>query len=585
MSARSLNDLPNELIIHIISCVDLHRNQRIQGYIYDDPPPSSPDEYLLKDFSECNKGLCSLALTSRRFRDIAQEYLLNAPLIRGCVFCSPSAQGVEQNLSTPQMVHFLRTLFERPDLRRHVKQIRLCFPEEHSSFWLDETSRVGSEYFGKHQTFRQSGKPSDTANIIRLSYHLICSLGICKELKLAWYNQLFGFGSTFYGVMGVLLALLPKLESLSFSEQSNTSIGGDRPFPFLLGIWPEYFSRDRMRRYNLRSLQTLPAANSLRSLKVSSNFALCFRGLDLFPNLDTLDFATKLAGGDTNCVEEFERLFEEPAVAGTTINFDHIQYLRIDCQVKTAGIWDFAARVSMGHVLRAFRNLISLNFYAEPSDEKNPFRSVRAFPSSQVNIQTYPDDPMPAELEEWSPVWDERVYDARTEWTDYQNLVDSLVHIRPRLRDLKLPGGFWTLPGAMRKPLPSFTSFLELRILVLPQAAILSIKLDSMHHVETEHKDFELRPAAVLPPELQLLKVFDADADLLQSDWLKDLFGDGTRWPALHTFEILFGPTIDTEELDNLRARKTWDGFWMLADKASFQVLVGRDNEVPSIRV
>jgi hypothetical protein len=583
MSAKSLNDLPNELIIHIVSCVDLHRNQRIQGHIPDDPPPSSPDEYLIKDFVDYNKALCSLALTSRRFCGIAQEYLINAPVIGGCIFCLPSLQSVKQAETTPRIVLLMRTLFERPDLRRHVKQIRLCFPEEHSFLgWNDEGYQVGPEWFGKHDSHNQSGNSSDTADIICLSHKLVTSLDLPEEVEVAWNTQL--FDSISYGVIGIILALLPKLEYLSFSEQTRFPMGDEEPDLYILGIWPEYFREDEMHSFDLWGIQSLPAASSLRILKVSSNFALCFGGLDLFPNLDTLDFAMKLAGGDTARVEEFERYFEEPAVAGDTTNFDRIQYLRIDCQVKTAGIWDFAARVSMGHVLRAFANLISLDFYAEPSDEKNPFRSVRAFPSSQINIQTYPDDPTPAELDEWSSVWDERVYDARTEWTDYQYLVDCLVHTRPRLRSLKLPGGFWTLPGATRKPLPSFTSFPELRVLVLPQAAILSIKLDSMHHAETEHNDFELRPVAVMPPEVQHLKIFDADADLLQSEWLKDLLGDGTCWPALHTVEILFGSTFDAEELYDLRARKTWYGFWTLADKASFQVLVGRDDdEVPSI--
>ena len=586
MSTTSLNDLATELIIQIISSVDLHRSQRTSGHVPDDPPPSSPDGYLIKDFLKCSKALCSLALTCRRFRDTAQEYLLHSPVIAGCIFCPPHVQYTKGNQVTPRIVFLLRTLFERPDLRRHVKQVRLCFREYHSFLEPDGIWKVGVEGFGKHEIHRQRlRKSSDTTGIIRCSHKLIASFGLSADLHLAWSVQ--SVEATMYGVIGVILALLPELEYLSVSEQDNFLFESHpgRSSPLLIGIPLYDFHNGITHELSLQDIQCLPAASSLRSLKVSSTFALCFGGLDLFPCLDTLDFATKLAGGGSRHVEEFESIFKGPHVGGSGTNLDRIRHLRIDCQVKTAGIWDFAARVSLGHLLRAFDHLTSLEFYAEPSDEKNPFRSVRAFPSSQINIQTYPDEPTPAELDRWSPVWDERVYNARTEWMDYQYLVDSLVHIRPGLQSLKLPGGFWTLPGAMRKPLPSFTSFSELRKLALPQAAILSIKLDSMNHPETEHNDFELLPAEVLPPRLQHLKIFDADADLLHSQWLEDLFYDVAEWPALHTVEILFGPAFDAEKLARLLARKSWESFWTMADSATFRVVVGRDDEVPSISV
>jgi hypothetical protein len=209
---------------------------------------------------------------------------------------------------------------------------------------------------------------------------------------------------------------------------------------------------------------------------------------------------------------------------------------------------------------------------------------VRAFPHYQANIQTYPDRVTDAAREEM--YWDERLYDARTHYTDYQYLVDSLVPVRSGLETLRLPGGFWTLPGAMRKPLPRFKLFPQLRTLAIPQAAILSIKLDNMRFPEVVKGDFELLPTLVLPPNLQHLRIFDANAELLRSAWLKELFDRQTacnQWPNLKVVTLLFGPTVDDLDLENLLGRKSWNDFRYLADQANFQVIVGQDNEVPAI--
>jgi hypothetical protein len=95
----------------------------------------------------------------------------------------------------------------------------------------------------------------------------------------------------------------------------------------------------------------------------------------------------------------------------------------------------------------------------------------------------------------------ENIKDARTKHTDYQNLVDSLLDMRPQLKSLRLPGDSWTLPGAMRKPLPRFDLFMELQRLVVPQAAILCITLDNMESPEVKG-NFNLSPIGVLPPQL-----------------------------------------------------------------------------------
>ena len=242
-------------------------------------------------------------------------------------------------------------------------------------------------------------------------------------------------------------------------------------------------------------------------------------------------------------------------------------------------------RECMINIVQAFRNLKTLEYYAESSESKNPYRSVRAFPVYQANIQNYPDVSLPlaAEVAE-EPYWDRTIYDARTEITDYQNLVDGLVHVRPTLERLQLPGGFWTLPGAVRKQIPRFDQFTQLRTLVVPQAVIISIKLDKMRFDVVSGGDFDLSPSLALPRPLQHLKIFDVDAAFLESFWLRELFREQNEhclWPALRCFEILLGPTYSDIEVEELLARRSGENFWKMVGDAHFEVVVGRDTEGP----
>jgi hypothetical protein len=562
----SLNDLPSELLLHVFSHVDPHAGERILGHISDDPPPSHPDPYLVKDFMECNSSLYNLALTTKRFRDIAQEHLLFAPVIGGFAFRTFGDR------SRSRIAYLLRTLFARPDLRRHVRQIRLCFsPYDNLSDRQDckEEANRGAE-------------PVEFADIVRQSREIITSSDFPEELEKAMSAQIImDFRHT---MLGVLMVLLPQLEVLSFSDHASDSSGSppwweqdDHYFrPNLAGI-----RLNNGTGVDTVALQRLSAAATLKYVKISSVSMIRLDGLNACLQLTTLDISMKLAGLDSFFVDELKTLFSERSANS---NFQYIRNLRIDCRVKTVGIWDFAARTCLSHLLLPFKSLKSLDYYAEPTSEKNPFRSVRAFPHYQANIQTYPDRVTDDAREEM--YWDERLYDARTHYTDYQYLVDSLVPVRSGLETLRLPGGFWTLPGAMRKPLPRFKLFPQLRTLAVPQAAILSIKLDNMRFPEVVKGDFELLPTLVLPPNLQHLRIFDANVELLRSAWLQELFDRQTecnQWPNLKVVKLLFGPTIDDLDLENLLGRKSWNDFWYLADQAHFQVFVGRDNEVPAI--
>jgi hypothetical protein len=532
----------------------------VLGHIPDDPPPTSPDPYLIRDFLTGSHALCSLSLTSRRFRDLAQKHLFFAPVVGGYAFRLP------EDSSHSRVAYLLRTLLARPDLRKHVKSLRLCFPE---------TGDPTTKREAKEEANMSAKALSLDGEIVNPCCSLVRELDLPEDMKKSWQTNIF-MGYT-HATTQIFLALLPQLERLSFSENSMITIS------YVLSIIGMRLQSPL--DAGLGSIECLPATHSLRFLKICHSIPNRMNGLDRFPNLDTLDLSIKLAGLENRYIHGLSQMYNGPEAL---VNFQLIRHLRLDCQIKSVGIWDFAARSGMTHILQAFPKLSSLDFYAEPSSEKNPFRSVRAFPHYQANIQTYPDASTPADYDASTEgtFWDERVYAARTEWTDYQYLVDSLHHIRPNLESLRLPGGFWTLPGATRKPLPRFDQFLRLQSLVVPQAAIISIKLYNMRFPETVHSDFELLATDVLPPKLQCLEIFDADEELLQSTWLQVLFGEQAgcrRWPELRKVEILFGPTFDDEKLGALRARRGWSQFWAEADEAGFEVLVGRDDEVPIV--
>lgn len=472
--------------------------------------------------------------------------------------------------SHARIAYLLRTLLARADLRRHVKQLRLCFPRS------GEPTDQRNE---NEESNLEAAALNFVLQIVRPVRNLIETLDLPAELKKSWKATM--IMDYRYTMLGVLLVLLPQLERLSFSENSSDSwLYTARHVLNMIGLQGRAAN-------DLASLPCLPSANSLRSLKVSSLSPIRLDSLHIFPNLNKLDISIKLAGLESHDVQNMSRLYSGSEALA---NFRTFRHLRLDCQTKSVGIWDFSARSGLTHILQAFPELVSLDFYAEASSEKNPFKSVRAFPHYQANIQAYPDAPSTSDYDASTgdTYWDERLYAARTEWTDYQYLVDSLFHIRSHLKTLRLPGGFWALPGATRKPLPRFELFPQLQSLAVPQAAVLSIKLYNMRFPETVHGDFELSPTDVLPPQLQCLEIFDADTCLLDSHWLQVLFDEHAtrmRWPELRRLEILFGPTFTDTELEDMRAKKRWAQFWSLVDNAAFDVHVGRDDRVPMVDV
>lgn len=538
-SSASLHDLPNEILLQIFSYVDAHRSDRILGHIPDDPPPNPPDDYLLKDFLEASSALSNIALACKRFYPLATEQLFFAPVL-----------GLAKK--TLDVLRLVRIFAAHPDRARHVNQLRLSLPLH----GCDVRPNIVSDF--------ELAESLSNRPVILEARDIIDTLAVPEHVKTNWHATLpRAFADTLFNI---LYLLLPHLELLCISVETPENEAG-------LDDWTCACSSPANKLPNLRGLTYL---------KIES---LLFRGDDFtrHPRLHVLDLSLRL-------VQQSQRAIVAASERFSTSKVPHyhrsIRHLRFDFQTKTVGIWHPAARTYIASVLRAFEHLQSLDFYAEPSDSKNPYSSVRAFPHYQANIQNYPNvlESMRPEVEDQN-IWDQRIYDARTEITDYQYLVDTLIHMRPSLEKLRLPGGFWTLPGGMRKPLPRFNRFVRLRKLVVPQAAIIPIKLDNMRFDDVSG-DFELFPAMVLPPSIQDLTIFDVDEQFFGSHWLASLFHEQRNyrlWPELKRVQIGVGSMVLDDELENLLARKVKLGFWESANEATFDIEVGRDNNVPSV--
>ncbi|KAI4939239.1 uncharacterized protein J4E92_000523 [Alternaria infectoria] len=545
-STSSLSTLPNEVLLQVFSHVDLHRSIRVLGYIPDDPPPSSPDEYLISDFRANSRSLLNIALTCKRFTVLAREVLLSSLVLE------VGFPGTLNELSNSDIYGLIWRLQARPEWKRHIKQLRLCFPSEDRGI------------------MKLSGSGPVEPHVNYLVYEKACEIVASLDLPAWWKTgKIAELKGTFaHASASVFLALLPNISTLCiFDTDSNLTLAE-----------PHFQDMRRWQRFAFR----LPTAHVLSYLKYESPLPpLLGGGLEHYPNLHTLDLSIRLQGQIHSQIRMASEHYLSSRCAQPTI-----RHLRLDFEVRTVGVWNTTSRACMTNILRAFPNLQTLEYYAESSDSKNPYRSVRAFPAYQANIQYYPTGPSPLEDDVYvdEQHWDRTIYDARSEVTDYQNLVDGMIHLRPNLETLKLPGGFWTLPGAMRKPLPRFDRFAQLKKLVIPQAALISIKLDNMRFDAVFEGDFELSPTQALPISLQHLKIFDVDLAFLESRWLQDLFGvqkAENHWPRLQCVEILMGPTVTGLCLEGLKARQSNAEFWMLVDDANFEVVVERDEEGP----
>ncbi|XP_014561344.1 hypothetical protein COCVIDRAFT_46868, partial [Bipolaris victoriae FI3] len=517
----SLCDLPNEILLQIFSYVDLHRETRILGYISDEPLPSWPDNDLLRDFRLHNSWLLNIALTCKRFAALIPEVTLRMIVLEAF---SVSVQPESPQLGWSAPFALLFQYRERPDLIQQIKQLRIHLP------YTDEHDRYRCDNKGMAKMLASLSVPS------------------------AWKFKLFKDITTSFGrgTFNALLAVV-ELDVLCVSDSTEE--------PKL--EWAEQLSVSPF---------TPPIIRSLRYLKIETKLPPNIQPVEIFQKLKTVDLSIALCNSTPmDIVSALEKL------ANTAVN--SIKQLRLSFEIRTIGMWNSTKRTCMSDVVKGFQNLESLVYYTESSVAKNPYRSLRSFPNHQANIQIYPEVSQSPQSGE-----DHAIYEARTTITDYQCLVDNLVHLRQSLKHLQLPGGFWTLPGAARKPIPRFDQFTQLQKLTVPQAVLISIKLDNMQVDTVSQGDFELSASEVLPVSLQHLTVFDLDETFLGSKWLEGLFTEQKshlRWPKFRTLELLMGPTFSDEMLEGLLARRISAAFWARVDEAGFDVVVGRDDLDP----
>ncbi|EUC39866.1 hypothetical protein COCMIDRAFT_110334, partial [Bipolaris oryzae ATCC 44560] len=520
----SLCDLPNEMLLQIFSCIDLHRETRILGYIPDKPLSSCPDYEVLKDYRLHNSWLLNIALTCKRFAALVPEVALRMTVLQAF---TEYVQPERPQLCWSAPFALLLRCKDRPDLIRHIKQLRIHFS------YTDEHNRYRCDNKGMAKMLASLPVPS------------------------AWKFKLFKDITNSFG-RGPFNALL------SVAELDVLCVSDPADEPKL--EWAEQLAVSHF---------TPPIIRSLRYLKMETIRPPAIQAVEVFQRLDTVDLSMSLGVRLSLDIISASEKF----LANTAVN--SIKHLRLNFELRTIGMWNSERRTCMVNVVKGFQTLESLVYYAESSITKNPYRSLRSFPDYQVNIQIYPEVLAAPDLLE-----DQSIYEARTNITDYQYLMDNLVHLRPSLKHLQLPGGFWTLPGAARKPIPRFDQFTQLRKLTVPQAALISIKLDNMRVDTVTPGDFELSALQVLPVSLQHLTIFDLDETFLGSKWLQGLFDEQknhARWPEFRTLELLMGATFLDEALEALLARQSSAEFWAMVDEAGFDVVVGRDDLDPSL--
>jgi hypothetical protein len=321
-------------LLQIFSSIDLHREARILGYIPDDPLPPHAEHLLLEDFRVNN--LLNVALTCKRFAALVPEIQLKAIVLEATTSFSNS----EPPHSGPFAL--IRQLSAKPELGRHIKQLRIHLP------YKDEN--IALEY--KHKGVAK----------------VVGSLHLPSALKIKVYKDIttsFGRGS-----FSTLLAIL-QLEVLCIWE----------PLHEVDFEWMKQFTNGS---FTPQSIQ------SLRYLKIECRKPLRIRCPGIFQKLETLDLSMRMRGqSPLEIIDASQEFLESTKVE----DFHKIKHLRLDFEVRAVGVWNSAGRTCMSNVVFGFPHLESLSYYAEASISKNPYRSVRAFPAYQANIQTYPEVP------------------------------------------------------------------------------------------------------------------------------------------------------------------------------------------------
>jgi hypothetical protein len=187
-----LTDLPNELLLHIarylrvVNMPDMIKEERFDG-----------KERIT--FVRGTESLINLSRACRKLRPIAQEALLHTVVLGGF-------DGL------PAIVSLVRLLLNRPDMRKHVRQLRIGLPPNEIIYLASKKGWWLSKPLGS--------PPSD---IWLPAAELIASSQLPTTMKHAWQEEL----SANYPrpLCGVLLAMVQNLEYLSISHSLGRTSG------------------------------------------------------------------------------------------------------------------------------------------------------------------------------------------------------------------------------------------------------------------------------------------------------------------------------------------------------------------------
>jgi hypothetical protein len=310
-------DLPDEILLHVASFILGDPAPRFQGVVKCVTPEDAEDEIdheleqVRQEFRSVSSTLRSLALTSQRFRPIAQEILLRAPILYD--------QSREYKISP--IVNFARTLLERPDLTKYVRNLRINVPSDYATPGI-------------------KGPPINSA-VSKGSAAVVDRLKIDTQTKKYWTAELNNFYPRAY--CGVILALVPKLEQLHLAPSIKHDSGREL-LAMLFGLEQFVYDVDLVR---------IPGLSNLSHLKLVTEAPFELPRLRVLSNLKSLDLSIEPIYLDNSWVKS------------PGMYLPSITHLRVDCRIRKIGLaHKFFEDLRI--VIRMFENLSSLQLYGEP---------------------------------------------------------------------------------------------------------------------------------------------------------------------------------------------------------------------------
>ncbi|KAF1995991.1 hypothetical protein P154DRAFT_623605 [Amniculicola lignicola CBS 123094] len=548
-----IDNLPTELLLSIASAVA----GDITAHVVDTAGRTGNDK-----FGDVAKDLCNLALTARKFRPVAQEFLYKAPII-------------ERDL------RFIRTLVEAPRLAKQVRQLQVVLYH-------------GPAY--KPNVLTRARHPSDFAKAVKV----IHQLPLDRPFKKMWMEAL--NHCRWDAIYGVVLALVPMLDILCITQGNVCPFRGI--LVRLLGgcYWNAECSKEpsylwsntsavvanHLHKLNRRPLPApaIAGLNNLKYLKIGANPPFSMRGLRDLPNLKTLD----IGWHPSICWSQLRDKSSSPR------DFDMLSTLRIDCRGRQI---QFRAAEFIHHLedfIHGCGRLTALHFYAESSSYDHSLDPGNQFHDS--------------------------MYLAGHDRKDYRNLLHELRPLAKTLETLELPGGFWSLPyRALRfAPFPpDFRMFQYLRKLIVPQAALiqplrvqLPVNIPNFHGIYrhdylNEYNDLlnfgddtiaearekykeqgpPVAPWQVLPRGLEELIVFETNDQILF--WVEDILEFKSDFPQMEVMEFYFTTAFVRrvgKSIGEFINSDDWADWWEMVDRGGVLVRYGMDeNYEPALHI